>query len=566
MNLIQMISPAHSPAHIKAQGELAVNRERILQTILVVILLTSVIGYIGLAIYSLPKQQYGQFILYTGLTILIFAYTAYRKMAYTARTLVITLSILGAAIYTFAATGLEGNGEIFLLAFIALTTVLLGWKAGLYSLITTHLAFFTLGYLIVQNLIVLPAGLDALSRDGITEWVRAGIFLTAISSALTLSIGMIIHSLEASYFRVEKSAQNLLSEQAGLQARVEQRTNDIKSRMQQVLTASEVSQIIVSQHDPDLLLPTIVDLVHDRFNLYYVGVFIVDDANNAVLRAGSGEAGKNMIAAGHYLPVNGASMIGWAITNNHTRIAQDIGAESVRFNNPYLPDTHSELAIPIIRQQESLGAISIQSSSVNAFDEDDITIFEGIANALAIALENTQLFTQAQIALEDIRSLNRGYLMRAWSELSNENGNLSYIYENYQANSETSGTLVEVPLTLRNQTIGSISLEMENESLTSEQQDFIDVIITQTALALENARLINEIQRRATQEQILNDLTSEFSLATNIDDILKSALRQLNEIPAVSEASIQLAPPGNDLIKKTNGIGHKSQTMVEKIE
>ena len=205
-----------------------------------------------------------------------------------------------------------------------------------------------------------------------------------------------------------------------------------------------------------------VDLLHDRFNLYYVGVFILDDANNAVLRAGSGEAGKNMVAARHYLPADGASMIGWAITNNQTRIAQDVGAESVRFNNPYLPETRSELAIPIIRQEESLGALSIQSSAVNAFDQDDISVFEGIANALAIALENTRLFTQAQDALDEVRSLNRGYLTRAWSELANKSGSLSFTYENYQANNQLSENLVELPLSLRDQVIGSITLEMEN--------------------------------------------------------------------------------------------------------
>jgi GAF domain-containing protein len=344
---------------------------------------------------------------------------------------------------------------------------------------------------------------------------------------------------------------------------VEQRTNEIKARMQQILTASEVSQIIVSQHDPDQLLPQIVDLLHDRFELYYVGVFIVDDANNAVLRAGSGDAGKNMIAAGHYLPVDGTSMIGWAITNNQTRIAQDVGAESVRFNNPYLPETRSELAIPILRQGESLGAISIQSRAVNVFDEDDISIFESIANALAIALENTQLFTQTQNALDEVRSLNRGYMMRAWSELANETGNLSFSYDNYQANSGVEPNVVEIPLSLRDQTIGSITLEMEDENLTTEQRDFIDAITTQTALALENARLINEIQRHATQEQILNDLTSDFSLATNIEDILKTALRQLGEIPAVSEASIQLAPPAKNIPKWANGNGHTSPVTSE---
>jgi GAF domain-containing protein len=563
MNLMQMISPTNPPAHIKAHGELAVNRERILQTILVVILSASVIGYIGLLVYSLPRQQYGWVILYTGLTILIFAYTVYRRMAYPLRTMLLTLTILATTIFTFATTGLEGNGGIYLLAFIALTTILLGWKAGVFSLIFTHLIFLTAGILIVQNKLLLPVGLDALTKDGLTDWIRTGVLLTIVSTTITLSLAMLIRGFETSYLRAESLSQNLLTEQVGLQARVEQRTNEIKARMQQILTASEVSQIIVSQHDPDQLLPQIVDLLHDRFELYYVGVFIVDDANNAVLRAGSGDAGKNMIAAGHYLPVDGTSMIGWAITNNQTRIAQDVGAESVRFNNPYLPETRSELAIPILRQGESLGAISIQSRAVNVFDEDDISIFESIANALAIALENTQLFTQAQNALDEVRSLNRGYMMRAWSELANETGNLSFSYDNYQANSGVEPNVVEIPLSLRDQTIGSITLEMEDENLTTEQRDFIDAITTQTALALENARLINEIQRHATQEQILNDLTSDFSLATNIEDILKTALRQLGEIPAVSEASIQLAPPAKNIPKWANGNGHTSPVTSE---
>ena len=160
--------------------------------------------------------------------------------------------------------------------------------------------------------------------------------------------------------------------------------------------------------------------------------------------------------------------------------------------------------------------------------------------------------------------MNRSYLARAWSELANETGGLNYSYENYQVNSPASGNLVEVPLSLRDQIIGSITLEIEDDNLTGDQLDFIDAITTQTALALENARLINETQRRVTQEQILNDLTSGFSLATDIEDILKSALRQLNEIPAVSEASIQLVPPQSDPANRTNGNGHKNQTTSEK--
>lgn len=542
MNLVQSLSPAFTPPHLKDQGDLAVNRERILQTLLLVILSASIIGFIGLIFYTIPRGQFRLLALYTGLTLLIFAFTAHRSMPYIARTQLITLTILAAAITTFIRSGLSGNGELYLLSYIALVTILLGWKTGLIALAVTHTAFVVTGALLVNQVILLPRGLDQLQQNTSEDWVRTAIFMTILSSTVAFSIGMVLRGLQRSLDRSHQLAHDLRSEQASLQARVEQRTQVIQTRMNQILTASEVSRSIVSLRNDDRLLFNIVELVRSRFDLYYVGIFIVDDGNNAVLRAGSGEAGRRMLAARHMLPLKGSSMIGWSVTHHQTRVALDVGAESIRFVNPYLPDTRSELAIPILSQGEGIGAISIQSNQTQAFDADDIAIFEGIANSLAIALENANLYRQAKSALDEVRALNQEYLSRAWTEQINLSGALRYSFENTNAENLPGEHILEIPLSVRNETIGKVTLETGLTTLTSDQQIFVDAITTQTALALENARLIHETQRRITQEQVLNDLTADFSLANDIEAIIKSALRQLNSIPAVSEAAIHVAP------------------------
>ncbi|HNT74912.1 MAG TPA: GAF domain-containing protein [Anaerolineae bacterium] len=165
--------------------------------------------------------------------------------------------------------------------------------------------------------------------------------------------------------------------------------------------AAEVSQAASSVLDPDVLLAQVVELICERFALYYAGVFLVDEAGVwsgeaggkwAVLRAGSGEAGRQMLARGHKLRIESSSMIGWCIANRQARIALDVGAEAVRFNNPFLPQTRSELALPLISRDQVLGALTIQSEQPAAFDADDITVLQTMADRLADALTDARLY------------------------------------------------------------------------------------------------------------------------------------------------------------------------------
>ncbi len=186
-------------------------------------------------------------------------------------------------------------------------------------------------------------------------------------------------------------------------------TQALGDRARQLAAVAEVASAAGTILDHDELVHEAVEMVQDRFDLYYVGLFLLDDDGEwAVLRTGSGEAGRRMVEEGHKLAVGGDSMVGWCIANQEARIALDVGDEAVRFQNPHLPETHSELALPLIARGETLGALSVQSDEREAFSQEDITVFQTMVDQLATALENARLFAQTQEALDRAESLYEG--------------------------------------------------------------------------------------------------------------------------------------------------------------
>ena len=176
-------------------------------------------------------------------------------------------------------------------------------------------------------------------------------------------------------------------------------------RQAKLLAATvRVANNIASILDPQELLQRTVDIICDEFDFYYAGVFLLDENKEfAVLQAGRDEAGDAMIAAGHKLKVGGNSMIGASVSMREARIALDVGEEAVFFSNPHLPNTRSEMALPLIVRDNALGAVTVQSVEEAAFSDEDISTLQGMANQLAIAIdnanqyaENQQLLAQAQ--------------------------------------------------------------------------------------------------------------------------------------------------------------------------
>jgi serine phosphatase RsbU (regulator of sigma subunit)/DNA-binding LacI/PurR family transcriptional regulator len=169
----------------------------------------------------------------------------------------------------------------------------------------------------------------------------------------------------------------------------------LETRSVQLLTAAQVARAASSTLDPDELIQQVVELVQERFGLYYVGLFLLD-GKRAVLRAGTGEAGKKMLEQRHKLPIGAGSMIGQCIADHQACISQDVGKEAARFINPLLPETHSEMAIPLITREGAIGALSIQSQEREAFSEEDIIVLQTMADQLSNAIANARLYAMLQ--------------------------------------------------------------------------------------------------------------------------------------------------------------------------
>jgi nitrate/nitrite-specific signal transduction histidine kinase len=206
-------------------------------------------------------------------------------------------------------------------------------------------------------------------------------------------------------------AEQLRTTIAGLEEAVAERTHQLQranyhfqKRAIHLETSAEISRAAASILDPDELMQATVDLIRDRFNVYHTSLFLLDDQGEwAVVRASTGAVGRQMVAQPHQLRVGGDSMVGWVCAHRQPRIALDVGADAIHFDNPLLPYTRSEMVLPLVVGDRMLGALDVQSSEESAFDEDDVRSLQGMADLIAVALENAGLFAATRRSVQHQR-------------------------------------------------------------------------------------------------------------------------------------------------------------------
>ena len=177
----------------------------------------------------------------------------------------------------------------------------------------------------------------------------------------------------------------------------EQLLYDLTHRSRLMELTAEVSTVLSTILDVSILVNRTVEQIKEHFGSYYVGLFLVDETvKYAELRAGTGEAGQQMLADGHKLKIDDDSTIGWTVKHSRARLALDVRQDSMHFDNPYLPLTRSELVLPLISQGVCIGALTVQSQYEADFTQDDLVILELMAEQLAVVIENARLYEAVQ--------------------------------------------------------------------------------------------------------------------------------------------------------------------------
>ena len=374
-----------------------------------------------------------------------------------------------------------------------------------------------------------------------------------------------IGALARAYNQMATQLQEIIGK---LEQRVADRTKDLESQTLRLRVAAEITRDAASARDLDELLKRASNLILNRFDFYHIGIFLLDNNKEyAVLVASPTEAGRQMMANNHRLRVGEVGIVGRASATGEPRIALDTGADLAFFNNPYLPKTRSEMALPLKVENNIIGVLDVQSDQPEAFNEDDVAIMQVMADQLATAIERTRLLQEVERNLRELEGAYGQFTRDNWKRLTDgtATGSLGYRFDNVRleritelpelagdalasgkvvnSNGRYAGTEKDrsaaIPIKLRGQTIGVVSLKLK-EGYDSNTISIIESAAERLAAALESARLYEEARLRADREQSISRVTTAISASTGYEQILQTTVREIGNILGDTEVAIQI--------------------------
>ncbi len=319
---------------------------------------------------------------------------------------------------------------------------------------------------------------------------------------------------------------------ANLESRVQERTRLLEQRSAQLSAAAQVAREATAEQDLRQLLDRTVRLISERFNFYHAGIFLLDEKREyAVLQAASSEGGQRMLARGHRLAVGQVGIVGSVAASGEARIALDVGADAVFFNNPDLPLTRSEMAVPLKVRGQVIGVLDVQSTEVAAFTQADVELMQVLADQLAVAIENANLLAQAQQRVREIEVLLQRQTAEGWRRLA-QAGSLVYTFDGAVVTPRPLATDVaasrrtlSVPIVVQGQEMGSIDLVLPDRPPRADERDLAQALASQLALALDSARLFRETQETLAELDVLSRAGAAMVEATTPEQLLDVLVR-----------------------------------------
>ena len=451
---------------------------------------------------------------------------------------------------------------------VLMAGLLLGWRAAVLVTLVSIASGWTLAYA-EANQFFQP------SLDQPLNFARDVTGVLALTGILVyLTISGLQNALDRSRMAAEQLARanrDVNDLRMELERRVEERTMELQRRASQLEAVSSVARTTASVQDLNSLLPAITELVSQQFGFYHVGIFLLDEENNkAIMRASSSAGGLPLVDQEFSLTPDEYSIVGYSIRHGDVRIAQDVATDEVYLNNPNLPETRSEIALPLRVAGRTIGALDVQSREINAFSQTDINVLLTLADQVAIAIENSRLFSDARAALNESRALFEKYTRQDWSSFARQAKQTGFLFDGKnvfpldrsQKRSTTrtvlqTGSLsldketatVAIPLKLRGQTIGVIDVRSKKGERVWKQDELtmLQAAAERAALALENARLVESAQRRAARERAIGDLSARIGSASQLESILQIAVEELGrKLGGATEVTLEITEDGQD--------------------
>lgn len=500
-----------------------------------------------------------------GIAVILLAIWAAVKIAgavQRAGTLIIAILWIACTFLALSGSGIRGTGFVSYFVVMLLAGLLSGVRAAVGVALLSILSGFGLAYAESVGMVAYAPDLPF-----VVAMEFAFLFVISIITVrLTInSLQSALRDAQASASELAESNRELTGLRDELEQRIEERTASLEKRASQLQTVSSLARSIASVKDLASLLPDITRLVSEQFGLYHVGIFLVDEAGEfAILQAANSDGGREMLHRGHRLPLDTNSIVGYVTSHGEYRIAMDVGADAVHFRNPYLPQTRAEMALPLRVGGQVIGALDMQSTEVNAFSEQDIPVLYTLADQVAVAIENARLYDEAQKALAESRTTFENYVRQEWGSFAQQARHTGFVFDGKQVTPldgktrrkhvqpviqtgklsvEKSSSTITLPIKLRGQTIGILEVNSKTgkREWSRDEITLLEAAAERAALALENARLVESAQRRASRERSIGEISARIGSVSDIESILQTAVEELGrKLSSATEVTLEL--------------------------
>ncbi len=480
-------------------------------------------------------------------------------------------------------------GTLLSLALMVINTFSLYVFGGIRSMSST--AYFIV--VIIASLLL--GGSAALVFGGLSILCALGIFYAEIAGAIpslgsapatlpdfvilafslgvaTLLLRSAVRSIAAGFQRARRNERALTDSNREMEASrsvLETRTHDLERRSVQLRAAAEVGHAAASIHVLDELLPQVARLISQQFGFYHVGIFLLEETGRYVaLRATNSEGGQQMLAQGYQLEVGRQGIVGYVAGNKEPRIALDVGQDAAHFENPFLPRTRSEMALPLVMGDQLLGVLDVQSDQASAFTQDDVAVLRVVADEVAVAISNARLLQQVQESLEAERRAYGQISREAWAQLLRARTQQGYLCDSRgtvqqitrqwrpeMVNASREGQAVQpddatvaLPVKVRDQAVGAVRLRKPEGAgeWTAEEIALMGTLTEQLGVALESARLYQDTQRRAAQERLVGQVTSRIRETLDVETVLKTTADEMRAALGLERLVVRLGTPEPD--------------------
>ena len=471
-----------------------------------------------------------------------------------------------------------GLHDINLLAYavvISLASLTLGQRGAFAFTFLIILAVMGIGFAEIRGIIVSPTSSLTLPISP----VAISIVVLAIAFIQRALINLLSESGERAQIsekEVIERNQKLQEFSSNLENLVQARTTELdianrvnEHRAHMFQAIAQVTRAIISTQNLQDLLPQITQVISQQFDFYHVGIFLLDSNNEfAVLSATNSKGGQKMLDRGHKLRVGQIGIVGTVAENGKPRIAFDVGMDANFFNNPDLPETRSEMALPLFSgRQQLIGVLDVQSVEVNAFSQDDIQILTTLTDQVSVAITNARLYEETQKALLESDLLYRRNIQTGWAKFTRaqklsgirkQGVKANLLFEPVElpgsqevtqsgdifqkkADQEDQNTHMTIPMKLRGEVVGLLNIKTDGDREWSpDEMDIINAIMERAALSIDNARLLAESRKIAEKERVIGEISSKVSSFTNRDNILQAAAAEIGRAMPGAEVIIQL--------------------------